>query len=305
MACYHPVTAWRSTSDEKFRFSDPPVFTGANEWLNSQIEKVTFPCGGCVGCRIDRAKEWSVRCVLEASMYENNCFLTLTYDDDHLPPGGSLNYRDLTLFLKRLRKKFNDQKIRYYAVGEYGEKLQRPHFHIIVFGFDFPDKRLFSRQRGNLLYRSASLESLWCNGYSTIGAVSLQSCAYVARYIQKKFLGSSAAKIDHYGDKLPESARMSRRPGIASGWFEKFATDVYPKDFIVVDGRRYKPSKYFDKLYKQDNPAEFMDIKVKRFERFMNDLENNTAERLEVREKVFMSRIKKLRRGLEENPDER
>lgn len=301
MACFHPISGWRSSRDVPFRFDSPPVFTGEREWLNSQIEVQKFPCGLCIGCRIDRSKDWSVRCVLEASQHKENCFITLTYDQEHLPAGGSLNFRDLTLFMKRLRKKFSDCKIRYYGVGEYGAKLQRPHFHIILFGFDFPDKRLWSKSLGNYLYRSASLESLWTYGYSTIGSVSLQSCAYVARYIQKKFLGCNKEEVlNHYGDKVPEDSRMSRRPGIASEWFEQYSTDIYPKDFLVVNGKKFKPSKYFDKLYKVNDPEGFYEIKQKRYERLMEHVEENTNERLAVREQCLNARIKKLCRKFEE-----
>lgn len=300
MSCYHPVSAWRYTRDEKFRFTDPPVFEGKKEWLNTQIEKVVFPCGKCIGCRIDKSKDWAVRCVLEASLYEENCFVTLTYNNDSLPSGGSLDFRDLQLFMKRLRKKFSGRKIRYYAVGEYGKKLERPHFHIILFGFDFADKWLFFRSRGQNVFRSSNLESLWPHGFSTVGAVSLQSCAYVARYVQKKFYGSDTEKLEYYGDKVQEQARMSLKPGIASDWFTMYSSDVYPKDFIVIDGKKYKPSKYFDKLFKRDNPDVFMDIKEKRFERFMANVEESTPERLAVREECFKARIKKLHRGYEE-----
>lgn len=267
MSCFHPLSAYKDGLG-KLRFGDPPVHTGPwSDFKNKQYEVFTVPCGICIGCRIDRSKQWALRCVLEAKSHENNCFLTLTYDDEHLPLNGSLDFDHLTKFLKRFRKKFDCEKIRYYAVGEYGAKLQRPHFHLIVFGFDFPDKWLWSCTRGQNLYRSPCLESLWRYGYSSVGAVSFESCAYVARYVQKKLYGGTKEDVlEHYNGKIPEAARMSRRPGIANDFFRKYHDDIYPKDFITFKGRKYKPGKYFDMLYKKEHPNEMLQVKVKRLE---------------------------------------
>lgn len=300
MTCFHPLSAYKDGTG-KIRFGDPTVYTGEfADFKNSQIERFTVPCGRCVGCRIDRSKEWALRCVLEAKCHESNCFLTLTYDDEHLPIGGSLNFVDLTKFLKRFRKKFSCERIRYYACGEYGAKLQRPHFHIIVFGFDFDDKWLWSVSRGTNLYRSSSLESLWPYGYSTVGAVSFESCAYVARYVQKKLYGGSKEDVlAHYQGKLPEAARMSRRPGIANEFFRQYHDDIYPKDFITLKGRKYKPGKYFDMLYKKEHPEEMLQIKVRRLEKALEKVDDFIPSRLEAREMVQDLRVQKLVRGFE------
>ena len=148
-------------------------------------------------------------------MWDRNCFVTLTYNDEHLPANGSLNKRDITLFLKRLRKRYG-KGIRYYQCGEYGELLSRPHHHAILFNHDFEDKQLWSVRGGVRLYRSASLEQLWPYGYSTIGDVTFESAAYVARYVVKKITGEREG--EHYRGKMPEFATMSRRPGIGRGW---------------------------------------------------------------------------------------
>lgn len=299
MACFHPLSAYKDCAG-RVRFGDPPEIPENKRLLIGHFETFQVPCGRCIGCRIDRSKQWALRCVLEAKQHCDNCFLTLTYSDDNLPHGGSLNFDHLTKFLKRFRKKFSTERIRYYAVGEYGAKLARPHFHIIVFGFDFVDKWLWSVSHGESLYRSASLEALWTYGYSSIGAVSFQSCAYVARYVQKKLYGGSSEDIlAHYGGRVPEAARMSRRPGIANEFFKQYSGDIYPKDFITWQGRKYKPGKYFDNLYKKEHPEEMLQIKVKRLESALEKIDDCRPDRLAAREMVQQERCSRLVRGFE------
>lgn len=295
MSCFHPLSAWKDTVG-RIHFGDPPEVPG----LIGKLETFSLPCGICVGCRIDRSKQWALRCVLEAKQYSDNCFLTLTYDDEHLPLNGSLDFDHLTKFFKRFRKKIGKDKIRYYAVGEYGAKLQRPHFHAIIFGFDFPDKWLWSSSRGQCLYRSTVLESLWRYGYSSVGAVSFESCAYVARYVQKKLYGGTKEDVlAHYQGRLPEAARMSRRPGIASQFFHDFTGDIYPKDFITFNGKKFKPGRYFDYLYKKEHPDEFLQVRVKRLERALEKVDDCTPNRLVAREICQLRRVQKLVRGFE------
>lgn len=300
MACFHPIDAWSIPGHEfsngrTIRFGTPPAS------FLSVAKVFKIPCGTCLGCRIDRSKQWALRCVLEAKSHESNCFITLTYNNDNLPPGGSLDFDDLTKFFKRFRKKFGYERIRYYAVGEYGIKLSRPHFHSIIFGFDFPDKELWSFDRGCKLYRSPALEQLWPFGFSTVGAVSFESCAYVARYVQKKLYRASKDEIEeHYGGKIPEMARMSRRPGIANQFFNDFSSDIYPKDFITYKGVKYKPGQYFDMLYRKKHPKEMLQIKVERMVRALEKIDDSTPDRLAVREQVLQLRSKKLIRGFED-----
>ena len=150
------------------------------------------PCGQCIGCRLERSRQWAIRCVHEASLHTDNCFITLTYSPDCLPSDGSLNHDDFQKFFKRLRKHIAPKKIRYYMCGEYGEDLQqpsklgRPHFHACLFGLDFDDKQLYIVRDDVKLYTSATLEKIWGKGFVTIGDVTFESAAYVARYIAKK-----------------------------------------------------------------------------------------------------------------------
>ena len=197
MVCYHPLDAWRTSSGD-VRLSYNPKF------CDSPHPNLKLPCSQCVGCRLDRSRKWAIRCMHEAKMHDNNCFITLTYDDSKLPerPVGvlpaniSLYYEDFQLFMKRLRKHFHPQVIRFYMAGEYGENFGRPHFHSCLFGIDFPDRELFSRTpSGSLIYRSKILESLWPHGYSSVGNFYFKSAAYVARYVMKKITGDPAGDI--------------------------------------------------------------------------------------------------------------
>jgi hypothetical protein len=296
MACYHPITAYRSRSGRDPKSGKwPLVFNRANGYIDMPV---IVPCGQCIGCRLEKSRQWAIRCLHESSLYENNCFLTLTYNDANLPTDGSLNKRDIVLFLKRLRKQFGSG-IRFFQCGEYGSLLSRPHHHSIIFNFDFPDKVLWSVREGIRLYRSPILERLWPYGFSTIGDVTFESAAYVARYITKKITGDNSA--EYYGGRQPEFITMSRRPGIARNWYEKFYSDVYPADSCVVrPGLICRPPKYYDNLYDLQEPDIFSGIKLKRT-KLAKLSQDNDYDRLAVREKVQYLKFHKLIRPLENN----
>ncbi len=264
---------------------------------------VKLPCGQCVGCRLERSRQWAIRCSHEASLYEDNAFITLTYSDAHLPSDGSLNLVHFQKFIKRLRKQYGP-KIRYYHCGEYGEKFKRPHYHACLFNFDFEDKKLFQIKNNNRYYTSEILQTLWPMGFSIIGDVTFQSAAYVARYIMKKINGAAAE--NHYanpetGEILkPEYTTMSRRPGIGSAWLKKYQSDVYPGDFVVMGGKKMKPPKYYDRQYELTNPSEYGQLKTDRVLNAKKFESNNTPERLKTREVVQKARLNLLPRKLEE-----
>jgi hypothetical protein len=286
----------------------------------------------------------------EASLYDNNCFLTLTYDDEHLPEDGSLRYEDFQLFMKRFRKRFKglqpvtytptetvyntfqsdvDGKpisfpvgkrkldpvtsfpIRFYMAGEYGEKFRRPHFHACIFNFDFPDKKYFKKTPGgSRIFTSAALSELWPFGYASIGNVTFESAAYVARYIMKKVNISSSTphhlrnhyvEVDDDGvisELVPEFNKMSLKPGIGQGWFDKFKDEVYPDDFVVVNGRQCKPPRFYDKKFAEDFPIEFESIQFDRYVDSLERSEDSTPERLAVRERVTQAKVDRLVRNL-------
>lgn len=249
----------------------------------------------------------------ESQMHDRNAFITLTYDPEHLPADGSLNKKHFQDFMKRLRKRLAPRKIRFYHCGEYGEKLSRPHYHAIIFGWDFPDKKFWKKVNGLPLYTSVSLEASWSDsqgriGFATVGDVTFQSAAYVARYILKKQTGENA--IEHYvrdsphGDTVhrvePEYTTMSRRPGIGKGWFEKFHSDVYPGDFVVHAGKKLRTPRYYDQQMAVLDDAMLGKIKKERVRKSKKHAENNTPERLRVRETIQAKKLQRLIRPLEQ-----
>jgi len=233
------------------------------------------PCGMCWQCRLEFARQWAMRCTHEAQLHEENCFITLTYNQEHLPKDKSVHKRALQLFFKRLRKHLEPKEIRYYACGEYGDRLGRPHYHACLFGHSFTDKTVIKGPRVRSiqnyfktsnnsfsLYTSKTLERIWGKGFVTIGDLSFESAGYVARYCMKKITGPPASS--HYKNKNPEFALMSRRPGIGFPWFEKFLNDVYPKDFTTINGKKMRPPRYYDYILEMRKPFLFEEIKEER-----------------------------------------
>lgn len=301
MPCFYPLHGWRA------KHTNPSGKRGIVFDPNSGYRDlpVTLPCGRCQGCRLERSRQWAIRCVHEAQLHDENAFLTLTYNDEHLPPDGSLNHRHFQLFMKLLRKELHPLKIRYFMCGEYGAKLSRPHYHCILFGYNFNDRQLYSDTNGMHLYISPLLSRLWHYGFSTIGDVSFESCAYVARYIMKKVNGEDAfehyMRADDYGEMFhvkPEYTCMSRRKGIGYKWLEKFKDDVYPGDHVVLNGREFHPPKYYDKILEENDPQ--LHQKIKRERKNNLDQKEHTPERLAVREKVQKARLTKLKRKIED-----
>lgn len=289
VACFKPLQAWQLETGEV-------VFVERG----SVLRALTLPCGQCIGCRLERSRQWAVRCVHESQMHAYNSFVTLTYREEELG-NPSLVYRDFQLFAKRLRRKMGP--FRFYMCGEYGEQYRRPHFHACLFGVFFADRVLFRRlPSGFDVYTSSVLESLWPHGFSSIGDVTFESAAYVARYIVKKVTGSRA--LDHYvspdGEVLcPEFTRMSLKPGIGSTWFEKYSKEVYPRDYVVVRGMKCKPPRYYDELMREAKPVVMDFVDLDRYVKAGNVSEDTTPERLRVREQVAEARLRLKQRNLE------
>nr|QJB19805.1 MAG: replication initiator protein [Microvirus sp.] len=292
MVCYRPITGYRakSVNDSGKRSI---VFKPGDGYIDLPV---TIPCGQCIGCRLERSRQWAMRCVNEASLHKNNCFVTLTYDNDNLPSDLSLDKTHFQKFMKRLRKRFGTG-VRYFHCGEYGSENYRPHYHACLFNFDFSDKTLWSVRKDVKLYRSPSLEKLWPYGFSTIGDVTFESAAYCARYILKKITGDAAP--EHYNGRLPEYVTMSRRPGIGKEWIEKYYKDVYPEDRLIIRNDVIcKPPKYYDYIYDQIEPEKMMAIKFKRKEGIKELGDEVGRDRLEVKEEVQKRRAEKLIRPL-------
>ena len=213
--------------------------------------------------------------------------------------------------MKRLRKRFPESTIRFYMCGEYGEQFGRPHFHACIFGFNFPDRDFFARSAsGEVIYRSKILEELWPFGYSSIGELTLESAAYVARYVMKKITGNPADEHYEYidpatGDRFwrtPEFNKMSLKPGIGATWFEKYKTDVFPHDHVISNAKPVAVPRYYEKLYERvDDCGLFTmetEIKPRRFQNMQLRLDDNSPERLAVKKQVALASIKRLSRNL-------
>ncbi|WP_445772211.1 rolling circle replication-associated protein [Rheinheimera sp.] len=293
MACFHPLTGFRGPGGKL-------VHSRSQSTTHTTM---TVPCGQCIGCRLDRSKMWAARCIHEASLHPQNCFITLTYDDDHLPEGGTLVTQHFQKFMKRLRKRCG-AGIRFYHCGEYGDQGGRPHYHALIFNYDFPDKKLWKKNKDYPLYTSELLQSLWTFGFSTIGALTYDTAAYTARYIMKKINGPK--QKEHYqrtnpqtgeiNQIKPEYITMSRRPGIGTGWFKKYQKELWPDDFIVIKHHEHKMPRFYDRLFEVENPKQMEVIKKARRNRAKKHEKNNTPERLAVRKKVLIGRTATLTR---------
>lgn len=261
--------------------------------------KVTVACGRCLGCRLDKRRDWMVRLLDESKLHLWKWFLTLTYSDDQLPRNGSLVKRHAQLWQKRLRKAHSQDHIRFFTVGEYGETTKRPHYHSIVFGTDFPDKRKHSRSGEHQLFVSDELDGLWGRGHCYIGTVTQSSCEYVSGYVTKKITGNMAeshySRLDPLTGEIvkiePEFAIMSRRPGIGAGWYEQFKGDVFPSDSKVIKGKPGPVPDYYAEKLKAEDPAVHEAVKAKRRLQLRKRRSDMTPERLKVREEVAKGRL--------------
>lgn len=303
MACFYPLKAFQNVSGA-IQFHD-----------HGDCRPISLPCGQCIGCRIARSKTWAMRCVHEASLHPDNCFITLTYAPEYLPFDTSLRHRDYQLFMKRLRERLKPRKIKFYQCGEYGDQNGRPHYHAIIFNYNFPDwDYLFDTDSGEPVFTSASLESIWGLGFVTIGTVTFASAAYIARYCMKKINGKLADVINEKtGLKvyerfhsqtgeivtvMPEYQTMSRRPAIGVDWIAAYTTDVYPKDFTTINGSRMCPPRAYDRYLKKVDPAMYEDIKQRRIMTAVTLADDNTEQRLLAKEAVKVAQNSQLKRSL-------
>lgn len=255
-------------------------------------QPLTLPCRGCIGCRAERARQWAIRCTHEASMHKKNTFITLTYDEEHLPADSSLNYKHYQLFMKKLRKKYGT-KIRFYMAGEYGSQTKRPHYHAILFNHMFDDATPHTTSKsGKPVLVSSELTKLWGKGFASIGEVNYTSCHYIAKYIIEKITGDPAE--DHYRhinkdtgeitQRTPEFNRMSLRPGIGKPWYDKYKRDIINTGSVVTDGHQTKIPAYYDRLFQEDFPFEYDDYTYQKILMAHKFKKDNTEHRLQTRE---------------------
>lgn len=241
-------------------------------------------------------------------MHKFNSWLTLTYDDSHLPAGLSLRHSDVQLFLKRLRKAILPKQIRYFMCGEYGDESSRPHYHLCVFGFHPADKVFWKDSpSGSPVYTSAFLKRVWRGGDVYVGDLTFESAAYTARYIMKKQLGKDAGKrreifnveTGEIFTREHEYAKRSLKPGIGAGFLSEYFSDVYPHDRVVVRGRACGVPKYYDVLLERQSPLYLADLKAARRAKADLRFDETTPRRLRDEEVVVKARVGLLPRNLE------
>lgn len=335
MPCYHPIRGYQPFGGGPLSFD--------HHFENHH--SIVIPCGQCSGCRLERSREWATRCMHEAQMHKRNCMVTLTYNDENLPHDYSLHYQHFQAFIRRLRKALSRREIkvatvtpsrsgqrttlsdhiscqpiaasggkavvRFYMGGEYGEIHGRPHYHACLFGIDFND-RVFHRTTpsGSKIYTSATLDKLWNKGFASIGDVTFESAAYIARYIMKKRTGDKDKLNYNIIDletgeivlRRKEFNQMSRKPGIAATWLAQYQADVYPHGKTIVRGHQGNAPRYYDKQYKKRDPLGFEQTRHFRELEQLAYLKRNpfdrSKKRLAVQEQVAAAKTKSLKRSL-------
>lgn len=304
MACFHPISMYMS-GRLNAKTGNMRLTSYGNSYDSDTGKfgrRVNVPCNRCIGCRLEYSRQWAGRIMAELQTSDSGIFVTLTYRDEELIYGGQshgiLVPDHLQRFWKRLRKYFGGRSIRYFACGEYGDKSRRPHYHACIFDVDFPDKKYHSFKDGNYLYTSATLDRLWTHGMCTIGDVTFESAAYVARYCLKKRMGNTKVTYDEEGI-TPEFARMSRRPAIGAKWYERFHKDVFPGDNFVIRDFPSKPPRFFMKMLKENDPRLYAQVVAERAEAAEQNWQENEPVRLKVRERVKNSQRNLLPRNLE------
>ncbi|AXL14815.1 replication initiator protein [Microviridae sp.] len=311
MPCYSPLKGYKNEETGGIVFRS-----------QGTKETMEVACGQCLGCRLDRARMWSFRIVHEASLHQHtggNSFVTLTYDDDRIPEDWSLRKEHFQKFMKRLRKKYPQKKIKYYHCGEYGKicrhgfdlekqkcplcNLGRPHYHAILFNHSFDDEYIYANQGGTDRRSSKQLEETWGHGFVDVGDVTMQSAAYTARYVMKKQTGEAAK--DHYQSITPDGEIIPLQPeystmsnGIGLTWYQKYKGDIFPSDEVPVPGMGVfkKVPRYYDEKMRLEDEQLYTSIKHKRKEAL--DQQDTSGERLQSKYRVKKAQIQNLKRNL-------
>lgn len=295
MPCYSPMIgvaySWTKNGKPNYKFSSK-VFSDPvhHYWFYNDSQQVappiSVPCGKCIGCRLDHSRMWADRCMLELGDHEQSWFITLTYNNEHLPVvfddeyPGTLVKKDFQDFMKRLRKAYcekYDNKIRYFMCGEYGDQFHRPHYHAIIFGLKLddlvvnPDRA--SNEFGQPYYYSQWLQDVWTLDNKPLGKIMVanvtwETCAYVARYVTKKVDGEMSVEQYQSHHVAPEFTLMSRKPGIGKNYFDNHKFELLSSKYWYIStpngGKKIQPSRYFLDKFSEEFPKEFADLKAEK-----------------------------------------
>lgn len=344
MTCYHPLKAFQigvtptGKRDLKITSGDTDYVELVNgNWIarvNPKINEsrikvdtdtrkekyLLIPCGQCIGCRIDYSRDWATRMMCELKYHEKASFITLTYDEYNVPiseyvdedgvitPSLTLYPDHFKDFMKRLRRHFEPNRLRFYGCGEYGDESMRPHYHLILYGEDFKFDRTFLKlnHMGQPIYQSETLRKIWPYGFNGIEDVTWQNCAYTARYVQKKRKGYEKSYYEYF-NIVPEFSRMSRRPGIGRLYYDEHKEEIY-KDYemfvsTMKGGFKTKPPRYYNKLYDIEYPDKWSAICEENMKKSDNisylkqrETSKNLLELLAAEERVMSDKAKLLRR---------
>lgn len=288
MPCYGPLFGYYSkevnaSGRRSIVFDKRKSFSGI---------PILIPCGECIGCRMSWRRQWATRCLHEKRLHGASAFVTLTYDGKSIPALGSLRIRHLQLFMKRLRKE-RPCGLRFFACGEYGSTLQRPHYHVLLFNTDFPDMRFWKNSAsGEALFSSVELDRIWNLGDAYIGTVTARSCAYVAGYVTKKV----GREVD-YAPREAEFRVMSRRPGIGCVWFERFHDEAYRHDSVIVDFRETGIPRYYDTKFVSIDPVRLSVLKrARKRSALFSHPEDQSKARMLVRERFELLKEERFKR---------
>jgi len=315
MPCFSPVTGWRSRETSPTTRKRNLVYNIRQGYTDIRAVR---PCGNCVGCRVRKARNWAIRLQNEARCHENNLFVTLTYDSEHLPKNGSIDPIHPEKFMRGLRKKFGDG-IRSFGCAEYGDKRQRPHYHLILFNFNFPDLKKLKKIKGKQYYSSKIADQIWKKGLIAISTVSYDTMNYVAGYVTKKLNGKKALKeyggtIDAMGKVTykiqPErSVCVSRMPGLGRAYYEANRRDYFPSDKAVVKGFEVRPPDYYYRMLEQsgkkdlDQKKLYLKVRAKRRAEAAEYSKIFSSIRMKQKEDWANSRQKGMKRRLEDGSE--
>lgn len=250
MRCLSPRTVGFEADGKTISWSQK---TYSKEYASFQL-----PCGKCIECRLEYARQWAIRCVHEAQMHENNSFITLTYSDEHLK-SEKLQYIDFQLFLKRLRKDIwsknkhqpkESYEISTFVTGEYGDQRKRPHWHALIFNWrptDLTPK--YENHNGDIVYNSPSLSTLWGKGITELGSVTFESAGYCARYAAKKLVHGND------GHEWEPISKKSTKNAIGKKFLQKYWTDIFNYGYVILaDGKKCQIPRYYEKWLQKNQP---------------------------------------------------
>lgn len=329
MPCYHP---------HRVVFEDHSANWGLdprNSWVDPLLpnQRVgNIACRKCLGCNTNRSREWSLRIFHEGLSYAqdwrdpktgvvasvpNSAMVTLTYRPEDLPEPPHLDYGQVQLFMKHLRKRRDDRgdssPIKFFCAGEYGGKTHRPHYHLVLFGETFNDRYTSEDPNtGKVYHHSYELDSIWGNGRATIDDLTYLSGAYVAGYVAKKSnAGNRTGPVqvhaqtyktapEHYSWPAPEFQKMSNHPGLGHDWFmrpENMAK-VIETDSIQIGEYQFSVPPYYSRLLAREYPLLMPEIKAKRLEGLYTTSETWTPARCSSAEEIALQDLQRRRDSL-------